>query len=70
MEVLEEAMNTMKYKGFINYYGIPKLPPSSSLTYDGFFRYATVRNRVCPYTLDRLSAPAIRLAKSCRHDSI
>jgi hypothetical protein len=37
LELLDEAMNTMKQKGFINYYGISFFAPSSNYSLRGYF---------------------------------
>ena len=37
MELLDEAMNTIKQKGFINYYGILLFTSSSNNSLSGYF---------------------------------
>jgi tRNA pseudouridine13 synthase len=65
IETLDKAMNTVKHKGFINYYG--RWNPCSFSTESQFSNYtrnATIRNSLRPYTFNWARHPSIRLAQS------
>ena len=66
MEILDEAMNTIKHKGFINYYGELILGILlEDLSYESIPRHATLWYSLHPNPRDRPRTTEIGMAESC-----